>query len=67
MARRKEPAIPDQLLDQLLAGTDPRAALARGGLLDAVKKGRAERALNAEMDHHRETSEGDGPGNSRNG
>src|SRR3712207_5441632 len=66
MARRKEPAIPDQLLDQLLGGTDPRAALARDGLVDALKKALAERALNAEMDHHLETSEGDGPSNSRN-
>ncbi len=67
MARRKEPAIPDQLLDQLLGGTDPRAALARDGLLDALTKALAERALNAEMDHHLQTSEGDGPANSRNG
>src|SRR3712207_5822141 len=67
MARRKEPAIPDQLLDQLLGGTDPRAALARDGLLDALKKALAERALNAEMDHHLGTGEGDGPTNSRNG
>ena len=26
MPRRKQPAIPDELLDQLLAGSDPRAA-----------------------------------------
>src|SRR3954452_16674457 len=64
MARRKQPAIPDQLLDQLLAGADPRTAFARDGLLDELKKAFAERALNAEMDHH---LEGDGRGNSRNG
>jgi putative transposase len=67
MARRKEPAIPDHLLDQLLGGADPKAALAKDGLLDALKKALAERALNAEMDHHLETGEGDGPANSRNG
>jgi putative transposase len=61
MSRRKEPAIPNELLDQLLAG----AALAQGGLLDALKKALTERALNAEMDHHLAGEEG--AGNSRNG
>src|ERR671939_1190605 len=64
MARRKQPAIPDQLLDQLLAGADPKTAFAKDGLLDELKKALAERALNAEMDHHLEA---DGRGNSRNG
>src|SRR5918912_351932 len=65
MPRRKEPKIPDALLDQLLAGADPKAALDPGGLLDELKKAFAERALNAEMDHH---LAGDGgAGNSRNG
>lgn len=65
MSRRKEPAIPAELLDQLLAGTDAAAALDQGGLLDSLKKALAERALNAEMDHHLggETE----AGNSRNG
>jgi len=48
MPRRKQPSIPDELLDQLLSGSDPRAALAEGGLLDGLKKALAERALNAE-------------------
>ena len=39
MARRKEPAIPDALLDQLLAGADAKAAFDPGGLLDGLKKG----------------------------
>ena len=52
MARRKAPILPDVLLDQLLAGTDARAALDPGGLLDSLKKALTERALNAEMDHH---------------
>ena len=38
MARRKQPHIPDQLLDQLLAGTDAKAAFAKDGLLDELKK-----------------------------
>src|SRR3954466_4748487 len=67
MPRRKQPTIPDELLDQLLAGSDPRVALADGGLLDGLKKALAERALNAELDHHLETGEPDGRGNGRNG
>jgi putative transposase len=51
-------------VDQLLAGADPKAAFDPGGLLDGLKKALAERALNAEMDHH--LTGGDGA-NSRNG
>jgi putative transposase len=65
MSRRKEPAIPNDLLDQLLAGADAGTALAQGGLLDALKKALTERALNAEMDYH--LAGDDGTGNSRNG
>lgn len=65
MARRKEPTIPDSILDQLLAGADAKTAFDPGGLLDGLKKALAERALNAEMDHHLD-GEG-GAGNSRNG
>ena len=65
MARRKDPSIPDALLDQLLAGADPKTAFDPGGLLDGLKKALAERALNAEMDHHLSGTEG--AGNSRNG
>jgi len=65
MPRRKEPRIPDAILDQLLAGADPKTAFDPNGLLDGLKKALAERALNAEMDHHL-TGEG-GAGNSRNG
>jgi putative transposase len=67
MPRRKQPAIPDELLDQLLAGSDARTALADGGLLDGLKKALAERALNAELDHHLEGGEPDGRANGRNG
>jgi len=65
MSRRKEPAIPAELLDQLLAGTDAAAALDQGGLLDSLKKALAERALGAEMDYH--LGSDDQAGNSRNG
>jgi putative transposase len=65
MARRKQPVIPDALLDQLLAGADAKTAFDKDGLLDELKKALAERALNAEMDHHLETGEDDG--NRRNG
>jgi putative transposase len=65
MARRKEPRIPDAILDQLLAGADAKTAFNQGGLLDELKKALAERALNAEMDHHL-AGEG-GENNSRNG
>jgi putative transposase len=63
MAGRKQPVIPDAVLDRLLAGTDPKTAFAADGLLDRLKKALAERALNAEMDRHLAAS----AGNSRNG
>ena len=65
MPRRKEPKIPDAILDQLLAGADAKTAFGPNGLLDELKKALAERALNAEMDHHL-GGEG-GVGNGRNG
>lgn len=65
MARRKEPVIPNELLDQLLAGGAASAAFDQGGLLDSLKKALTERALNAEMDHQL-AGEG-GAGNTRNG
>jgi putative transposase len=64
MPRRKELKIPDAILDQLLAGADPKTAFDPNGLLDGLKKALAERALNAEMDHH---LSGEEAGNSRNG
>ena len=38
MPRRKEPRIPDAVLDQLLAGADPKTVLDPNGLLDDLKK-----------------------------
>ena len=65
MSRRKEPFIPNELLDQLLAGGAASAAFDQGGLLDSLKKALTESALNAEMDHH--LAGEDGAGNMRNG
>jgi hypothetical protein len=64
MPRRKEPCIPNAVLDQLLAGADPKTAFDPNGLIDDLKKALAERVLNAEMDHH---LAGEEPGNRRNG
>jgi putative transposase len=47
-----------------LAGVDAKTVLDPSGLLDELKKALAERALNAEMDHHLSTGS---PGNNRNG
>ena len=52
MARRKEPRIPDAVLDELLAGADPKTAFDAGGLLDELKKALSERMLNTELDEH---------------
>ena len=46
---------------------DPQAAFAKDGLLDELKKALAERALNAEMDHHLDGEAAEGRANSRNG
>ena len=41
MARRKEPKIPDVILDQLLCGADPKhRPLIANGLLNDLKKDR---------------------------
>src|SRR5512134_1461308 len=67
MTRRKQPVVPDQLLDQLLAGTDAKMAFEKDGLLHELRKALAERVLNAEMDHHLDAGAADGRANSRNG
>src|SRR5262252_4954829 len=64
MPRRKDPRIADAVLDQLLAGADPKTVFGPNGLLDDLKKALAERVLNAEMDHH---LAGEEQGNRRNG
>jgi putative transposase len=65
MARRRAPAIPDELLDQLLAGGDAAAALNSGDLVNALKTALAARALSAAMDYH--LSDEAEAENSRNG
>ncbi len=43
MARRKKPVIPDELLDQLLAGRSPRTVFEKDGIFDELKRTIAER------------------------
>ena len=56
-----------ELLDQLLAGRDPKTVLDSAGLLGELKKALAERMLNAEMDVHLEQPDETEAGNHRNG
>ncbi len=73
MARkRKEPAIPVELLDHLLKDYEkPEDLLGKDGIFDQLKKAVMERALGAELTGHlgyeAGDSSGDGSGNSRNG
>lgn len=56
-----------ELLDQLLAGRDPKSALDSEGLIGDLKKAIAERMLNAEMDVHLANEAEAGLANHRNG
>ena len=60
----KSSPISDAILDQLLAGADPKTALKADGLPNELKKAQAELALNADMDHH---LAGEAAGNTRSG
>jgi putative transposase len=60
-------AIEKELLDQLLAGRDPRELFAKDGLLDDLKKALSERILNAELDEHLDGEQAGGGANRRNG
>ena len=60
-------AIEKELLDQLLAGRDPKALFAKSGLLDELKKALSERILNAELDEHLDDEVLRGTVNRRNG
>lgn len=60
-------AIKKDILDQLLAGRDPKDAFAKDGLLDDLKKALVERVLNAELDDHLEGDSAAGKPNRRNG
>jgi putative transposase len=56
-----------ELLDELLKGQDSKTLFEQDGLLDELKKALAERALNAELDHHLEQEAEQAAGNHRNG
>lgn len=60
-------AIERELLDQLLAGRDPKDVFAKDGLLDDLKKALSERILNAELDEHLKEERSEGGTNRRNG
>lgn len=60
-------AIDKALLDQLLAGRDPRELFAKDGLLDDLKKALSERILNAELDEHLDGEDAEVGNNRRNG
>jgi len=60
-------AIEKELLDQLLAGRDPKELFAKNGLLDDLKKALSERILHAELDEHLEGEQFEGSINRRNG
>lgn len=67
MAKNDPKAFSAELLDQLLAGRDPKTVLDSGGLIAELKKALAERMLNAEMDVHLEQPAEAETGNHRNG
>jgi putative transposase len=67
MAKNDTKAFSAELLDQLLAGRDPKSVLDSGGLIAELKKALAERMLNAEMDVHLEQPAEAETGNHRNG
>jgi len=60
-------AIKSEVLDELLAGRDPKTLFESEGLLDELKKALAERVLNAEMDYHLGQDPEQAAGNHRNG
>ena len=66
MARRQS-RISSELLDELLAGEDPREAFQSGELFAELQRSVAERALRAEMEVHLSSAEEVGSGNHRNG
>src|SRR3954447_11713984 len=60
-------AIEKDLLDQLLAGRDPKELFNKDGLVDELKKALSERILNTEIDEHLDDDSGNGKSNHRNG
>src|ERR1700690_2689844 len=60
-------AIEKDLLDQLLAGRDPKDVFNKDGLVDELKKALSERILNTELDDHLDGDGVEGKTNYRNG
>ena len=60
-------AIEKDLLDQLLAGRDPKDVFNKDGLVDELKKALSERILNTELDEHLDGESVEAKGNHRNG
>lgn len=67
MARRKKSVIPDDVLDQVLAGRVIRTMSDADALLGNMKKALAPRLLNAELGHHLDGEAAPGRPNCRNG
>jgi putative transposase len=67
MAKKDTGEFSKELLDQLLAGRDPKTVLDSGGLIGDLKKALADRMLNAEMDVHLDQEAKAGLDNHRNG
>ena len=57
----------EDLLDQLLAGRDPKDVFNKDGLVDELKKALSERILNTELDEHLDAEGIEGKHNHRNG
>src|SRR5271156_4874606 len=60
-------AIEKDVLDQLLAGRDPKDVFNKDGLVDELKKALSERILNTELDEHLDGDSVEGKSNHRNG
>src|SRR3984893_5136281 len=60
-------AIEKELLDQLLAGRDPKDVFNKDGLVDELKKALSERILNTELEEHLDADSVEGKSNHRNG
>ena len=67
MAKKDAGPFSPELLDQLLAGRDPKSILESDGLIGDLKKALAQRMLNAEMDVHLDQDAEQAAGNHRNG
>ena len=60
-------AIEKDLLDQLLAGRDPKDVFNKDWLVDELKKALSERILDTELDEHLDGDGAEGKSNHRNG